>query len=87
MEFMNDEHGVLRMNEIDMLRELQEYRTMLQKWYNDVLLNVVNPEAKALFTRLRDDETRAVMNIQQALLRMEAPNKIMHKIFPTRARP
>jgi len=75
------------MNQIDFLRDLQEYRILLQKWYNDVLLNVLNPEAKSLFTRLRDDETRAIMNIQQALLRMEAPNKIIHKIFPTRARP
>lgn len=75
------------MNEVDLLRELQEYRMMLQKWYNDVLLNVLNPEAKALFTRLRDDETRAVMDIQQKLLRMETPNKIIHKIFPSRARP
>jgi hypothetical protein len=75
------------MNEMEMLRDLQEYRIMLQKWYNDVLLNVLNPEAKALFTRLRDDETRAVMTIQQILLRKEAPNKIIHKIFPTRARP
>jgi len=75
------------MNEIDILHELLEYRIMLQKWYNDVLLHVVNPEAKALFTRLRDDESRVVMSIQQALLRMESPNKIIHKIFPTRARP
>lgn len=75
------------MNDIYILRDLQEYHMMLQKWYNHVLLNVINPEAKALFTRLRDDETRAVLNIQQKLLRMEAPNKIIHKIFPTRSRP
>jgi hypothetical protein len=77
----------VKMNEVETLRDLQEYRIMLQKWYNSVLLSVVNPEARSLFTRLRDDETRAVMNIQQRLLRMEAPNKIIHKIFPTRARP
>lgn len=75
------------MNEIDILRDLLEYRMRLQEWYNHLLLNVLNPEAKALFTRLRDDETRAVLNIQQKLLRKEAPNKIIHKIFPTRARP
>lgn len=75
------------MNEIDMLRDLLEYRMMLQEWYNHVLLNVLNPEAKSLFTRLRDDETRAVLNIQQKLLRKESPNKIIHKIFPARARP
>lgn len=75
------------MNEIDILRDLIEYRMMLQKWYNHVLLNVLNPEAKSLFTRLRDDETRAVLDIQQKLLRKEAPNKIIHKIFPVRARP
>lgn len=75
------------MNEVEILRDLLEYRMMLQKWYNDVLLNILNPEGKAIFTRLRDDETRAVMYIQQQLLRMEAPNKLIHKIFPTRARP
>lgn len=75
------------MNEIDILRDLLEYRMRLQEWYNHLLLNVLNPEAKALFTRLRDDETRAVLNMQQKLLRKEAPNKIIHKIFPTRARP
>ncbi len=75
------------MNEIDILKDIKEYRMMLQKWYNHIILNVLNPEAKALFTRLRDDETRAVLNIQQKLLRMESPNRIIHKIFPSRARP
>ncbi|NLM10215.1 MAG: hypothetical protein GX213_05455 [Clostridiaceae bacterium] len=75
------------MTELDILNDLLEYRMMLQKWYNHALLNVVNPEAKALFTRLRDDETRAVLNIQQKLLRKGAPGKIIHKIFPARSRP
>ena len=75
------------MNEIDILKDIKEDRMVLQKWYNHIILNVLNPEAKALFTRLRDDETRAVLNIQQKLLRMESPNRIIHKIFPSRARP
>ena len=75
------------MNDMDTLKDLIEYLIMLQERYNRVLLNVLNPEAKALFTRLRDDETRAVLEIQQKLLRMEAPSKIIHKIFPVRARP
>lgn len=75
------------MNEISVLKDLQEYKTNLQQWYNHVLVSIMNPEAKALFTRLRDDETRAVLHIQQKLLRMESSNKIIHKIFPARARP
>lgn len=75
------------MNEIDIINDILEYRMMLQEWYNHILINVVNPEAKALFTRLRDDETRAILNMQQKLLRKQTPNKTVHKIFPIRARP
>jgi len=74
------------MDEMDILTDLLEYKMMLQKWYNHALLNVVNPEAKALFTRLRDDETRDVMNIQQKLLRKGSPANIIHKIFPARSK-
>lgn len=75
------------MTELDILTDILEYKMMLQKWYNHALLNVVNPEAKALFTRLRDDETRDVLNIQQKLLRKGSPGKIVHKIFPARTKP
>ncbi|NLX76490.1 MAG: hypothetical protein GXZ01_03830 [Clostridiaceae bacterium] len=75
------------MTELDILSDILEYRMMLQEWYNHALINVVNPEAKALFTRLRDDETRAVLNIQQKLLRKGSPAKVIHKIFPARSRP
>lgn len=74
------------MKEIDILKDILEYKISLQKWYNHALLDVINPEAKALFTRLRDDESRAVLNIQQKLMRLEAPNRIAHKIFPVRNR-
>lgn len=75
------------MTELDILTELLEYKMMLQKWYNNALINVINPEAKALFTRLRDDETRDILNIQQKLLRKGSPVKIIHKIFPAKPRP
>ncbi|HEY8421347.1 MAG TPA: hypothetical protein VIL05_06375 [Thermoclostridium sp.] len=73
------------MTELDILSDFLEYKIMLQKWYNHALLNVVNPEAKAMFTRLRDDETRDVLNLQQKLLRKGSPSKIIHKIFSARS--
>ena len=60
---------------------------MLQEWYNQALIKGVNPEAKGLFTRLRDDETRAILNIKHKLLRKGSPAKVIHKIFPARSRP
>ncbi|AGI40094.1 hypothetical protein Clst_2063 [Thermoclostridium stercorarium subsp. stercorarium DSM 8532] len=79
--------GVFNMNEMNILTDLLEYKIMLQKWYNHALLSVVNPEAKALFTRLRDDETRDILNIQQKLLRKSTPANIIHKIFPAKPKP
>ncbi len=74
------------MKEIDMLRDILQYRISNQVFYNETLISVRNPEAKQAFTQLRDDEMRAIVNLQQKIDRLEASPGIIAKIFPTKPR-
>ncbi len=72
------------MNEKDMLQDLLEFRTTSQRFYNTCAIIIMNPEARQLFIGIRDDEMRAVTQLQQSLERMLAKPSIISKIFPTK---
>jgi rubrerythrin len=74
------------MVETDIYKDILQYRISSQMRYNEDLIAVRNPEVRQLFAQLRDDETRAVVKLQQRLDRLEASPGIISRIFPTRAR-
>ena len=72
------------MKDVDILKDILENRISNQEFYNHNLLCVRNPELKQMYTQFRDDETRAVVKLQQKIARLEAPTGIISKIFPTK---
>jgi predicted LPLAT superfamily acyltransferase len=74
------------MKEADVLKDLLSYVAALQSFYNDNVLNIVNPEARQLFIQLRDDETRFVVKLQQKIERVESKARIISRILPAKNR-
>lgn len=74
------------MKEADMLKDLLEYKVAVQKSYNENALNILNPEVRQLFIQMRDDETRAIVKLQQKIERAEAKPRIIAKILPSKTR-
>ena len=74
------------MEEIDMMKDLLQYRISNQTFYNENLITIRNPELRQVFTQLRDDEMRGIVNLQQRIERIKASPGIIAKIFPTKPR-
>lgn len=74
------------MRELEILQDILEYRTNSQIKYNSKIIQVKNPEARQVFTELRDDEMRAVVKLQQKIERMSEQPFIVSKIFPSKTR-
>lgn len=74
------------MKEADMLKDLLQYISSMQYLYNDNVINIVNPEIRQLFTQMRDDETRAVVKLQQRIERAESKSRIIARILPSKTR-
>jgi rubrerythrin len=72
------------MKEIDMIKDVLYYRISNQIFYNENIINIRNPEARQLFTQIRDDEMRSVSKLQQKIERWESPPSVVAKMFPTR---
>ncbi len=72
------------MKEADILRDIMYFRTESQLIYNKSIIETRNPEVRQLFTQLRDDETRAVSELQQRVERLETPPTIISKFIPGR---
>jgi hypothetical protein len=72
------------MKDVDILKDILETRISNQILYNHNLLNVRNPDLRQVYTQLRDDETRAIVRLQQKIAGLEAPTGIISKIFPTK---
>lgn len=53
-----------------------------QVFYNELSIKVTNPAAKALFTRLRDEETAAIEMLQQKIAAIEVKPFPINKILP-----
>ena len=74
------------MKDNDILKDLLQFKMSSQAYYNESMMNITNPEARQLFTQMRDDETRAVLKLQQKISRVEAKARIISKILPSRSR-
>jgi rubrerythrin len=74
------------MNDIDVLKDILQYRISNQVFYNRNLIEVRNPEVRQVFTQIRDDEMRSIVKLQQKIERIESPPGIIAKIFPTKQR-
>ena len=70
----------------DILKDILQYRVSSQIFYNEKLIDVKNPEARQLFSEMRDDEMRAIMKLEQKIKRLETKPYIISKIFPTKNR-
>lgn len=74
------------MKEIDILKDILQYRISNQLFYNEKLINIKNPEVRQLFREMRDDEMRDIVKLQQKIQRLESKPHIIAKIFPTKSR-
>lgn len=70
------------MKDVDILKDILYLRMSNQELYNHYLLNVRNPVLIQTYTQLRDDETRAVIKLQQKIAKIEVTKGIISKIFP-----
>ena len=69
------------MEKIDALKDVLQYRISNEVFYNENLINITNPEIRAVYTQLRDDEMRSIVKLQQLINRYEHPAGIVSKIF------
>ncbi|KUO72860.1 MAG: hypothetical protein APF77_00340 [Clostridia bacterium BRH_c25] len=72
------------MEDIDILKDILQYRIINQVSYNENLVNVRNPEVRYTFTQLRDDEMRDIVKLQQKIERNKGSVGIIAKIIPKR---
>ncbi|MFZ5353792.1 MAG: hypothetical protein ACOZCL_13870 [Bacillota bacterium] len=72
------------MKDLEILKDILDYRIRNQMLYNENLLKVRNPEIRELFAQLRDDETRDIIKLQQKIEKIRVPKSIITKIIPTR---
>lgn len=70
------------MEDIDILKDILQYRMINQLSYNESLINVRNPEVRNTFAQLRDDEMRDIIRIQQKIERNKGSAGIIAKILP-----
>ncbi|WP_218059048.1 hypothetical protein [Orenia metallireducens] len=70
------------MKEVDMLKDLLQYRINNQIFYNRNIIDIRNPEVRAVLTQLRDDEMRSIVKLQEKIEKIEAPSGIISKVFP-----
>lgn len=70
------------MDDVDILKDILQYRVINQISYNENLINVRNPEVRSAFTQLRDDEMRDIVKIQQKIERNKGDVGILAKIIP-----
>ncbi|MGE5632727.1 MAG: hypothetical protein ACM3TR_16795 [Caulobacteraceae bacterium] len=74
------------MEDLDILKDLLQYRAMNQVSYNENLINVRNPEVRQVFTQLRDDEMRDIIKIQQKIERNKGTTGLIAKIIPKKSK-
>lgn len=69
-----------------MMRDMLEFRISNEKFYNECMITIRNPEVRKLFTQMRDDEMRSIIELQQKIIRHESTPKIIAKLFTTKGR-
>ncbi len=58
------------MNNIDLLQDALQDEMMLQTMYNKHMIEITNPEARQLFTQLRDTKLQNLSQLQQEIKNM-----------------
>ncbi|HYF75484.1 MAG TPA: hypothetical protein VD757_02750 [Candidatus Nitrosocosmicus sp.] len=74
------------MEDIDILKDILQYRIINQVTYNENLISVRNPEVRHTFTQLRDDEMRDIVRLQQKIERNKGAVSIIAKIVPKKSK-
>lgn len=74
------------MEDIDILKDILQYRIINQVAYNENIINVRNPEVRHTFTQLRDDEMRDIVRIEQKIERNKGSVGIISRIIPKKQR-
>lgn len=69
------------MKEVEILKDLLQQKISCQMAYNERMVRIRNPEIRMLFSQLRDDEMRCIVELQQRIARMETVPKAIAKIF------
>ena len=69
------------MEKIDALKDVLQNRISNEIFYNENLINITNPEIRAVYNQLRDDEMRSIVKLQQLINRFEHHAGIVSKIF------
>lgn len=72
------------MEDLDILKDILQYRIINQVSYNENLISIRNPEVRQVFTQLRDDEMRDIVRIQQKIERKKGSSGILAKILPSK---
>ncbi|HAN10315.1 MAG TPA: hypothetical protein DCP90_06860 [Clostridiales bacterium] len=72
------------MRDDDILNDILKDRITNQCYYNECILNNRNPEVRNFFTEARDDETRAIIRLQQKVERIQNNSGTIVKIFSTK---
>jgi rubrerythrin len=69
------------LNKLDLLYDALTDKLWSQHFYNEQFLMIVNPIARNLFARLRDEESQHVLTLHRAIAAMEAnpfpPSRIL----------
>jgi hypothetical protein len=58
------------MNNLDFLHDSLQDEMMLQSMYNKYMMDISNPEARQLFTQLRDAKMKNISQLQQEIKNM-----------------
>ena len=74
------------MEDIDILKDILQYKIINQVTYNENLINVRNPEVRHTFTQMRDDEMRDIVRLQQKIERNKGSVGIIAKIVPKKSK-
>lgn len=72
------------MNTKDLLYDIMQDKFSSQRFYNDIMLGIINPSARELFKRLRDEEERHGVVLQREILAIEAKPFPVNKIIGAR---
>ncbi|MCT4562843.1 MAG: PA2169 family four-helix-bundle protein [Maledivibacter sp.] len=70
------------MKDVDILKDILEYRISNELFYNQNLIHIRNPRARQLFAQMRDDEMREIIRLQEKIERLQSKPYIISKIFP-----
>ncbi len=74
------------MKEVDILKDIWQYRISNQFFYNENIITMRNPEVRQLYTQFRDDEMRGIVELEQKIERLETKPHIISRIFSAKPR-